>query len=152
MGAMAGQLRRDVVVPAPLGEVFAFFSDAANLEKLTPPWVSFKILTPGPIVMKVGALIDYRIRIHGIPVTWRTEITEWDPPRGFTDEQLRGPYRKWVHRHRFEEVEGGTRVIDEVDYAAPFGAVVEPLFVRRDVERIFDYRAERLREIFPTQA
>jgi hypothetical protein len=98
--------------------------------------------------MKVGALIDYRIKIHGIPVGWRTEITEWDPPHAFTDEQLRGPYRKWIHRHRFEEAEGGTRVTDHVEYAAPGGRLVEALFVRRDVERIFDHRTVRLLDIF----
>ncbi|MBD3173540.1 MAG: CDP-paratose 2-epimerase [Armatimonadia bacterium] len=145
---MAGELHREIVLPAPLAEVFEFFSNAGNLAELTPPWVDFEMLTEGPVEMKVGALIDYRIKIHGIPVGWRTEITEWDPPHAFTDEQLRGPYRKWIHRHRFEEAEGGTRVTDHVEYAAPGGRLVEALFVRRDVERIFDRRTVRLLEIF----
>lgn len=145
---MAGELRRSVVIERPRDEVFAFFSDAHNLQRLTPPWLSFEILTPGPIEMCVGALIDYRIRFRGMPMKWRTEITEWDPPHGFVDTQIRGPYRRWVHRHRFEERPEGTRVIDEVDYAAPGGVLIERLFVNRDVERVFDYRATALMDVF----
>ena len=140
-----GVLRREVVVARPLNETFAFFSDARNLDRLTPPWVGFKILTAGPIDMHAGTLIDYQIRIHGVPIRWRTEITAWDPPRGFTDVQLKGPYRWWHHEHRFEACDGGTRVIDEVEYAAPLPWLTHRLLVTRDVERIFNYRSEALR-------
>jgi ligand-binding SRPBCC domain-containing protein len=141
-------LSRSAVVGRPLEEVFAFFSDARNLEALTPPWVGFRILTPTPITMEVGRLIDYRIRIRGLPVRWTTEITVWDPPHRFVDEQLRGPYRLWVHEHRFESRGDETVVTDNVRYAVFGGRLVNRLFVRRDVERIFDYRAERLPDLF----
>lgn len=137
-------LSRSTVVPVGLDETFAFFADAFNLDRLTPAWVGFEILTPKPIVMKPGAVIDYRIRLHGIPVRWQTVITVWEPPHRFVDVQIRGPYRWWHHTHRFEACAEGTRVIDEVEYAAPLGWLTEPLLVRRDVERIFDYRAEAL--------
>lgn len=137
-------LRREAVVPVPIDEAFAFFSDAFNLDLLTPPWLGFGILTPAPIDLKQGTLIDYRIRLRGVPIRWRTLIAEWDPPHGFVDVQVRGPYRWWHHTHRFEACEGGTRVIDEVEYAAPVGWLSHRLMVTRDVERIFDYRAEAL--------
>lgn len=139
---------REVVVPHDLEETFEFFSDAFNLDLLTPSWVGFRILTPSPIEMKLGALIDYQIRIRGIPVRWRTLIEIWEPPHRFVDVQVHGPYRWWHHTHRFEPCEHGTRVIDEVEYSAPLGWLTEPLLVRRDVERIFDYRAEALRRQF----
>ncbi len=138
-------LRRETVVARGLEETFAFFSDARNLETLTPPWVGFKILTPQPIDMRPGALIDYRIRIHGVPLTWRTEIVVWEPPHCFVDVQVRGPYRWWHHTHRFEACAGGTRVIDEVEYRAPLSWISHPLLVSRDVARIFDYREGALR-------
>lgn len=134
-------LERDLVVPRRRDEVFPFFADAANLERLTPPWLSFEIMTPQPIAMGVGALIDYRLRLHGVPIRWRTRIAAWDPPRRFVDEQLRGPYRRWVHEHVFEEVDGGTLCRDRVEYAVPGGRVVDALFVRRDVARIFAFRS-----------
>jgi ligand-binding SRPBCC domain-containing protein len=139
-------------LPAPLTQVFPFFSDARNLEVLTPPWLNFEILTPGQIPMHPGALIDYRLRVHGVPVRWRTEITEWNPPHGFVDEQRRGPYRLWRHRHTFEEREGGTLCGDRVEYAVPGGALINWLLVRRDVQTIFKYRAEALRKQFPAGA
>jgi hypothetical protein len=135
-------------VPRPLDEVFAFFSDAGNLQVITPAWLSFEILTPRPIAMRVGAIIDYRLRIHGFPVKWKTEITAWEPPHRFVDEQRRGPYRLWVHEHRFAERDGGTQMLDRVHYAVPGGKWIERLFVKRDVERIFAYREARLRELF----
>ena len=134
-------------LPRPRPEVFAFFADARNLEAITPPWVKFQVLTPAPIAMKAGALIDYRLRVHGLPLRWRTEITAWDPPFRFVDSQLRGPYRRWVHTHTFEEVNGGTLCRDEVSYAVPGGALVERLFIRRDIERIFAYRQETMRRL-----
>jgi ligand-binding SRPBCC domain-containing protein len=136
-------------LPHPRNEVFAFFGDAHNLERITPPWVNFAVLTPAPIVMRPGILIDYRIRIHGVPVRWRTEISAWQPPFQFVDEQRRGPYRLWHHTHTFEEREGGTLCRDRVRYWPRGGALMNWLFVRKDVERIFEYRRQRLVEIFP---
>jgi len=140
--------RTEILLPRPRDEVFPFFADAMNLEEITPPWLRFSILTEPPIEMKVGARIDYRLKLHGIPIRWRTSITAWDPPRSFVDTQIKGPYRRWVHTHTFEEVEGGTLVIDEVDYAVPGWWIVDRLFVRRDVARIFAYRHEVLAERF----
>lgn len=135
-------------LPVTRERVFPFFADAHNLEIITPPWLNFKILTPGEIPMRVGALIDYQIRIHGIPVRWRTEIAGWNPPHSFVDQQLRGPYRLWRHTHTFTEKNGGTLCGDRVEYAVPGGALVNKLFVRRDVEKIFAYRAEALKKQF----
>jgi ligand-binding SRPBCC domain-containing protein len=135
-------------IERPIDEVFAFFSKPENLELITPPWVGFRILTPPPIDLHEGALIDYRIRLKGIPIRWRTEITAWDPPHRFVDTQLRGPYRRWVHTHSFQELDDGTLVEDHVDYAVPGGALVDRLFVRRDVERIFAYRRAVLADRF----
>lgn len=138
-------------LPRPRAEVFEFFADAANLESITPPWVRFKILTPKPITLRPGTRIDYRIRIHGIPVRWRTEITEWNPPHRFVDVQLRGPYTLWHHTHTFAEMDGGTQCTDQVRYRPRGGALMNWLFVRRDVERIFAHRTMRLREFFAGQ-
>lgn len=139
-------------LPRPRAEVFEFFSNAGNLETLTPPWLRFSILTPQPIPMRKGALIDYKLRIHGIPVRWQTEITAWDPPARFVDEQRRGPYRVWIHEHTFEERDGGTLARDRVEYAAPGGWLVERLFVRGDVERIFRFRQETMAKLFARDA
>lgn len=133
--------------PRPIARVFPFFADAGNLERITPPWLRFRILPPRPGEIRKGTTIDYRIRLHGLPLLWRSEITAWDPPHGFVDEQRRGPYRVWIHEHRFVERDGGTEVRDLVRYAVPGGRVVDRLFVRRDVARIFAYRAATLREI-----
>jgi ligand-binding SRPBCC domain-containing protein len=137
-----------VWLPRPRGAVFAFFADAANLEAITPPWLNFHILTPPPIALRTGALIDYRLRVHGVPLRWRTRIAAWEPPFRFVDEQLRGPYRRWVHEHTFEERDGGTLCRDGVEYDVLGGRLVERLFVRRDVEKIFAHRKERLVEMF----
>lgn len=139
-------------LPRPRAEVFEFFADAGNLERLTPPWLAFEILTPRPIAMRVGALIDYRLRVHGVPLRWRTEITAWEPPQRFVDEQLRGPYRLWHHTHTFIEKDGGTAVQDRVRYAVLGGILVQRLLVERDVRTIFAYREKVLREIFPPEA
>jgi len=141
-------LERNTWLPRPIEEIFAFFSDARNLQTLTPPWIAFRILTPGNIEMKAGALIDYEIRLHRLPLRWRTEIQVWEPPNRFVDAQLRGPYRSWVHEHRFEARDGGTMVGDIVEYSVLGGAVVNKLFVARDVARIFDYRTQKLAELF----
>lgn len=135
-------------LPRPVDEVFGFFGDASNLNLLTPPWLHFEILTPAPIPMHVGALIDYRIRLRGIPMTWRTRISQWEPNRRFVDEQVRGPYLEWIHTHSFEPVDGGTSMTDSVRYRVPGGAVVNALFVQRDVTRIFRYRLDALRGVF----
>jgi ligand-binding SRPBCC domain-containing protein len=127
--------------------VFPFFSEAQNLEVITPPWLKFEVLTPAPIAMRVGTLIDYRIRIHGVPIRWRTEIAEWQPPARFVDVQLRGPYRLWHHTHSFEESAGGTLCVDRVRYRPRGGALVHWLFVRRDVERIFEFRRHKMSEL-----
>ena len=146
------QFESELWLPRPREEVFAFFSDPRNLDAITPPWVGFRIVTPGPIEMKAGALIDYKLRIRGFPIRWRTKITEWEPPVRFVDEQLRGPYRLWIHEHEFEPREGGTLVRDRVRYAVAFDFLVHEILVRRDVARIFAYRTEKLRERFgPSQ-
>jgi ligand-binding SRPBCC domain-containing protein len=142
------ELRTGIRLPRPRSEVFGFFSDAANLQELTPPWLRFRVLTAQPIAMRKGALIDYRIRLHGLPVGWKTEITAWEPPRRFVDEQLRGPYRLWVHEHSFEEIEGGTLAGDFVRYSVPGGAWVNRLLVARDLRAVFRYRHRRLQERF----
>lgn len=134
-------------LPTAIEKVFAFFSDAQNLETITPAWLRFRILTPLPIEMRTGTLIDYQLRIHGWPIRWRTEITAWQPPHRFVDEQQRGPYRLWVHEHRFEPKGGGTLCSDHVRYAAPGGALVHRWLVRPDVERIFAFRAKKLTEL-----
>ncbi len=104
-------------------EVFGFFSEAQNLETLTPGWLRFSIVTPTPVEMRVGAIIDYQLKLRGIPLRWRTEITAWDPPRRFIDEQVRGPYRLWTHEHLFKEHQGGTLMSDRVRYAVPGGGL-----------------------------
>ena len=144
------ELIREVLLPRPPAEVFPFFADARNLERLTPPWLRFEVLTPGRIEMRRGAAIDYRLRLRGVPVRWRSEITAWEPPFRFVDEQRRGPYRLWIHEHRFEEREGRTLAGDRVRYAVPGGRLVDRLLVRPDLERIFEYRRDVLRETFGT--
>jgi ligand-binding SRPBCC domain-containing protein len=138
-------------IPRGRDEVFPFFADARNLSEITPPWVQFQVLTPAPIVIQPGALIDYRIRVHGLPIRWRTEITEWDPPHRFVDVQLRGPYTLWHHTHMFEEQDGGTLCTDKVNYRPRGGAIINRLFVRKDVQKIFAYRRKRLLELFPAR-
>jgi ligand-binding SRPBCC domain-containing protein len=142
------EFRARTRVPRPRPEVFAFFADAGNLEELTPSFLGFQILTPQPVEMRPGALIDYRIRLSGFPMKWRTEISAWEPPHRFVDEQLKGPYRLWIHEHTFEEDGDGTVVIDFVRYAVPFGTLANRLLVARDVRKIFAYREQRLKEIF----
>jgi ligand-binding SRPBCC domain-containing protein len=130
-------------VPADGATTFAFFADAANLEAITPGFLNFRILTPLPIEMRAGALIEYRLRLMGVPLGWLTRIEDWAPDRAFTDVQLRGPYATWVHRHTFAPLDGGTAVRDRVEYSLPFeplSAPVHALFVRRTVERIFAHR------------
>lgn len=142
-------LESEVWLPRPRAEVFAFFADAFNLQEITPPFLRFRVVTPRPVEMRVGAIIDYRLRVRGLPMRWRSEITAWDPPHRFVDEQVIGPYRLWRHEHTFEERDGGTLCRDRVEYAVPLDPLVHRLLVRPDVERIFAFRAHRLRECFP---
>lgn len=141
-------LNSEVWVPRPRQNVFEFFSRAENLETLTPPWLNFSILPPGPGEMKTGARIRYRLRLHGIPLRWESEITAWEPPHRFVDEQRSGPYRQWVHEHRFEEHNGGTKIQDTVRYSVLGGAAVNKLFVAPDVNRIFEFRRKKIAQLF----
>lgn len=144
------RLERVQVVSRPLREVFAFFSRAENLERITPPWLRFALLTPEPIEMRSGTTIEYRLRLHGVPLRWVSLIELWDEEQRFVDRQLRGPYRLWRHQHEFAEVDGGTRVHDRVDYALPLGRVgriAGTPIVRRDLARIFDYRQAAIAEL-----
>lgn len=134
-------------VPRPLQEVFDVFANAHNLEEMTPPALRFEILTPDPIVMGAGLLIDYRLRLHGVPFRWQSEITAWDPPFFFEDQQRKGPYRWWIHAHRFVADSDGTLVTDQVRYGVPGGAVVNELLVAPDLRKIFEFRAEQLRRL-----
>ena len=134
-------------LPSRLDEVFPFFADPGNLEILTPPWLHFQIVTPRPIEMRPGALIDYRLRIHHIPIRWQSEITMWEPPHRFVDEQRRGPYRLWHHEHTFEPRDGGTLCRDEVRYSAPFDFLIHRWLVRPDIGRIFAFRRKQLAQL-----
>ena len=139
--------RAELWLPHSRDVVFPFFADARNLEAITPPFLKFTVLTPLPIEMRVGTLIDYKLRLRGFPIRWRTRITSWEPPLRFVDEQIRGPYRQWIHEHSFEERDGGTLMRDVVRYIAPGGAIIHFLFVRRDVESIFAFRRRRISEL-----
>ena len=152
---MAGKkhhtLERIVRVPKSRAEVFDFFSKAENLNQLTPPELHFKILTPTPIDMYVGSLIDYRIRLKGLPMRWRTEITRWDPPFCFVDFQLRGPYVLWDHLHEFYDEGDHTVIYDRVNYiprGGPLAGIAHALFVKSELKKIFDYRTAAILNIF----
>jgi ligand-binding SRPBCC domain-containing protein len=145
-------VRREQLLDAAPEAVFPFFADAFNLEQITPPWLGFGVVTPRPIDMRAGALIEYRLKLHGVPLRWRTTIAVWDPPRRFVDVQIRGPYRLWHHTHEFEPAgDGGTVMRDVVRYAMPFGPLGELArlaLVRRDLAAIFDYRHAAIRPYF----
>jgi hypothetical protein len=144
-------LERTQVVPRPRGEVFAFFADAHNLEAITPQFLRFSVVTPAPIAMARGTLIDYRLSLWGVGFRWRTRIEEWEPGRRFVDLQLSGPYRLWRHTHTFEDVPGGTLVSDRVEYQlplGPLGTLAHALFVGRALARIFDHRRAQIAERF----
>jgi ligand-binding SRPBCC domain-containing protein len=148
-------LTRSQTVPVPRSRVFPFFRDAENLGRITPAWLGFQILTPLPVSMQRGTIIDYAIHLLGLPLRWTTLISRYDPPSVFVDEQLRGPYAFWHHTHEFRSVRGGTEIIDTVRYAMPFGPVgrlAHGLVVRRQLEAIFSYRARRIAERFPPPA
>lgn len=148
-------LKRELTLDLPRREVFDFFADAGNLERITPPELNFHIVTPQPIDVRKGALIDYRLRVRGLPVTWRTEISVWEPPFRFVDQQLKGPYKQWIHTHTFTEMDPKRTLIeDEVRYRLP----MEPLgdiahfMVRRELEYIFDYRQKAVAEMLQKSA
>lgn len=148
-------LRSSLWVPHAPAAVFPFFAEAENLETLTPPWLSFRILTPRPIPMHQGVTIDYRIALHGLPMRWRTLISRYEPGVAFVDEQLRGPYAIWRHTHTFAAQDGGTVLGDEVvmrPKGGPLAPFVFSLFVRRDVERIFHFRLQKMAELFGGKA
>ena len=143
-------LTRSLTLELPREQVFDFFSDAGNLERITPRELRFHIVTPQPLELQKGALIDYKLRLRGLPLTWRTEISVWDPPNEFVDRQLSGPYSQWIHRHTFTEIgPGKTLIEDEVRYRLP----LEPLgdlahfVVRRELEYIFDFRQKMVAEL-----
>ena len=141
-------LRREQVLPGSPDDVFPFFADAGNLEAITPPELRFDIVTPRPIDMHEGTLIEYRLKLHGLPISWLTRIEVWEPGVRFVDQQLRGPYALWHHTHEFEPTaDGNTRMRDTVRYAIPYGPLGELahlLFVKRDLDRIFDFRTEEV--------
>jgi ligand-binding SRPBCC domain-containing protein len=139
-------LERRQWIELPIEQVFDFYGDALNLERITPPWLGFEVTTPRPIEMGVGTLIEYRLKLHRVPVRWRTRIEAWEPPHRFVDMQVRGPYSLWEHTHTFEEDGPGATIIrDRVRYSIPFGPLgelVDRLLVRRDLKQIFDYRRD----------
>jgi len=144
-------LERTQVVPGELPAVFAFFKRPENLERITPPWLNFRILSSSDAVVRAGTRIRYRLKLNGIPLTWESLISRYEENVLFVDEQLKGPYRRWVHLHGFREVPGGVEVSDRVDYALPFGPLgrlAHAVMVRRQLEGIFAYREGVMREIF----
>jgi ligand-binding SRPBCC domain-containing protein len=128
--------------------VFELFSDAHQLEKLTPQWLKFSVITPAPIKIEAGTVIDYRLKLHGIPMGWQSLISAWEPPLRFVDRQTRGPYRRWHHEHIFESVDGGTLCRDIIDYDVLGGRMAHALFVRPDLLKIFAFRHQALASMF----
>ena len=140
-------LRREQRLPGPPEAVFPFFADARNLEAITPPWLRFHVVTPRPIEMRQGTLIEYELKLHGLPISWLTRIDEWVPGERFVDVQLHGPYRLWHHTHELEPAGDGTLMRDTVRYAigfGPFGEVARRAVIERDLDAIFAFRAERV--------
>ena len=140
-------LHEETLVPASLDETFEFFSDARNLERLTPAWLEFRIRSSGPLRMREGLKLDYVIVLHGLPIPWKTRIDVWEPGVRFVDRQVNGPYAWWRHEHRFEETPRGTRVIDDVEFVPRLRWLTHRI-VRRDVRQIFMFRSEALRQVF----
>jgi ligand-binding SRPBCC domain-containing protein len=146
-------LERSQRVGVPVEQAFAFYGDSHNLEPLTPPWLHFEVTTPGPLTLQAGTRLDYTLKLHRVPVHWTTLIETWEAPSRFVDSQAKGPYSLWEHTHLFEpDGEGSTIIHDRVRYAlplGPLGAIAHRLFVRRDLERIFDYRRDAVAERLP---
>ena len=148
---MRHSIHREQLLTRTPGEVFSFFAEARNLERLTPPFLRFRVLTPEPIVLAPGCVIDYRLRLCGVPLSWRSRIEAYDPPHGFVDVQEQGPYRHWRHRHTFQAAPGGTLMIDHVEYEVGWsvlGSLAHAAFVGRALERIFDYRRQVIGAVF----
>ena len=146
---VAQVLERSTWIPRTPDEVFGFFADIGNLERITPPELRFRTVTPAPIEMRRGALIEFRLALYGLPFGWRTEISHWEPPVRFVDRQLAGPYAQWIHLHEFSAERGGTRMVDRVDYVLPLGRLGRlglPL-VRRQLDRIFDFREATIQRL-----
>ncbi len=146
-------LRTKSIIHRPIQEVFTFFSKAENLQLMCPPELSFTILTPLPIEMQQGTIIDYKLSLSGFPFYWKTKITEWKDGESFTDEQVKGPYRMWQHTHFFKDLGNHTtEMTDEVLFLSP-GWILEPilhhLWVKHQVENIFSYRENKLKQLFP---
>jgi ligand-binding SRPBCC domain-containing protein len=142
------QLKTELWLPQARTEIFDFFANPANLERLTPGWLRFEIISEAPPAMRQGARLDYRLHIHGVPVKWQSEIIVWNSPHEFVDRQTKGPYQSWVHEHTFLERNGGTLVCDNVRYSVFGGALVNRFFVAPDLDRIFNYRHAVLKTIF----
>ena len=145
------ELKRNQFIPQPIDIVFSFFSKPENLEIITPKNLHFSILTSMPINMKTGQVIDYLIRLKGIKIRWSSLITSYEPPHSFVDEQIRGPFSNWIHSHIFKEKNGGTIIIDQIDYSIPFGligGIANYIFVEKDLGYIFDYREKAIMDIF----
>ena len=152
---MRHTIERAQLVPLEADKAFAFFADAYNLEAITPPWLRFRILTPRPIDMREGALIEYRLALHHVPCRWHTRIDAWLPGRRFVDRQLSGPFALWEHTHTFESQAGGTLIRDFVRYEMPFGPLGEiarRMLIGRDLERIFDYRHAAIEQLLASSA
>lgn len=147
------RFERVQLIPRPRSEVFAFFAAAANLERITPDFLRFRILTPPPIEMAAGTLIDYQLRLYGVQFRWRTRIDTFEPEASFSDTQVTGPYRRWYHRHEFADAPGGTEMRDIVEYKmrfGPLGALARRLFVQRSINQIFDHRRKVIADVFGT--
>ncbi len=142
------RLQTELWLPQTVEEVFKFFADPGNLQRITPPWLRFEILNPKCAPVTAGTILDYRVRLRGIPLRWRSEITVWEPPTRFVDTQIKGPYSLWIHEHTFVEFSGGTVAGDKVTYAVPGGRIVNKLLVAPDLARIFQYRHEVLQNLF----
>ena len=143
-------------VELPLEEAFAFYGDGANLEPLTPPWLHYEVIAPKPLTLRQGTLLEYRLKLHRVPIHWKTLIETWEPPLRFVDIQAKGPYSLWEHTHLFEaDGPAATVIHDRVRYAIPFGplgALAHRLFVRRDLERIFEFRSNAVAELLGSSA
>lgn len=146
--------RDELWLPYSLETVFSFFSNPANLEAITPAWLHFRILTPAPIEMEMGTMIEYNLRLRGFPIRWRSEIILWEPPERFVDVQRKGPYLQWIHTHAFSTKDNGTLMQDQVDYALHgwiFEPIIDYLLVRPDLRKIFQHRKKKIVELMSTR-
>ena len=145
-------LKKETLINENIINVFEFFSNAENLDLITPPHLGFKILTQLPIRMNIGTIIDYKIHLNGFPIRWKTEITKWEPPNCFEDTQVKGPYKIWVHEHLFKESNGKTIMNDNIRYLSPGGIfefIPHKFIVKKKVESIFDFRERKFKDLFP---